>query len=171
MDAVFRAAMPSFDIVSQVDFQEVDNALTQSQKEIAQRYDFRNTGSSVTWGDDKKSVVIKANDTGRVEAAAEVLMAKLVKRNVPLKAATFGKIEPVSGQIQKQTITFQQGIPIEKAKEIAALVKESKLKVQASIQGDQLRVTGKARDDLQSAMALIRGADLNVDVQFTNFRD
>jgi uncharacterized protein YajQ (UPF0234 family) len=163
--------MPSFDIVSQVDFQEVDNALTQSQKEIAQRYDFRNTQTSLAWGADKKSVVIKANETGRVEAAAEVLMAKLVKRSVPLNAATFGKIEPVAGSTVQQTITFQQGIPSDKAKEIAALVKESKLKVQASIQGDQLRVTGKARDDLQSAMALIRGADLNVDVQFTNFRD
>src|ERR1700733_1081600 len=111
--------MPSFDIVSQIDFQEVDNALTQSQKEVAQRYDFRNTQTSLAWGTDKKSVLIKANEVGRVEAAAEVLMAKLVKRNVPLKAANFGKIEPVGGAIQQQTISFQQGIPSEKAKDIA----------------------------------------------------
>jgi uncharacterized protein YajQ (UPF0234 family) len=163
--------MPSFDIVSQVNLKEVDNALTQSQKELAQRYDFKGTQTTLAWGDDKKSIVIKSNDAGRVEAAAEVLMAKLVKRNVPLKAATFGKIEPVGGATQKQTITFQEGIPVEKGKEVVALIKDSKLKVQASIQGEQLRVTGKSRDDLQSVMALLRGADLNVDLQFTNFRD
>lgn len=163
--------MPSFDIVSTIDPQEIDNALGQAQKEIAQRYDFKSAQCTLAWAKDRKSIVIQANDVGRVEAAAEVLMAKLVKRNVPLKGAIFGKIEPLGGALQKQSITFQEGIPIEKGKEIAALIKESKIKVQASIQGEQLRVTGKARDDLQAAMALVRGANLNVDVQFTNFRD
>jgi uncharacterized protein YajQ (UPF0234 family) len=163
--------MPSFDIVSQIDFQEVDNALTQSQKEIAQRYDFKNTQVSLAWGEDKKSIVLKANAEDRVEAAKEVLQTKLVKRGVPLKAAIFGKIEPISGQLQKQTATFQQGIPTEKGKEIVKLIKDSKLRVQAAIQGESLRVSSKSRDDLQSVMQLVRGADLDVDVQFNNFRD
>ncbi len=129
--------MPSFDIVSQIDFQEVDNALSQSQKEIAQRYDFRNSQVSLTWGEDKKSIVLKANAEDRIDAAKEVLQTKLVKRGVPLKAAVFGKIEPISGQMQEaMTATFQQGIPTEKGKEIAKLIKDSKLKAQAAIQGD-----------------------------------
>jgi len=163
--------MPSFDIVSQIDFQEVDNALTQSQKEIAQRYDFRSAQASLTWGEDKKSIVLKANAEDRIEAAKEVLQTKLVKRGVPLKAAVFGKIEPIGGQMQKMTATFQQGIPSEKAKEIAKLVKDSKLKAQAAIQGDSLRVSSKSRDELQAVMQLVRGANLDVDVQFNNFRD
>jgi uncharacterized protein YajQ (UPF0234 family) len=163
--------MPSFDIVSQIDFQEVDNALTQSQKEIAQRYDFKNTQVSLAWGEDKKSIVLKANAEDRVEAAKEVLQTKLVKRGVPLKAAIFGKVEPISGQIQKMTATFQQGIPVEKGKEIVKLIKDSKLKAQAAIQGESLRISSKSRDDLQAVMQLVRGADFDVDVQFNNFRD
>jgi cyclic-di-GMP-binding protein len=163
--------MPSFDIVSQIDFQEVDNALTQSQKEIAQRFDFKNTQTTLAWAEDHKSLVLKANSEGRVQAAGEVLQSKLVKRSVPLKAVTFSAIEPAGGQMQKQTVTFQQGIPVEKGKEIARIIKESKLKVQAAIQGEQLRVSGKSRDDLQEAMALVRGHDFGVDVQFNNFRD
>ncbi len=163
--------MPSFDIVSQIDFQEVDNALTQSQKEIAQRYDFKNTQVSLAWGEDKKSIVLKANAEDRVEAAKEVLQTKLVKRGVPLKAAIFGKIEPIGGQIQKMTATFQQGIPVEKGKDIVNLIKDSKLKAQAAIQGESLRISSKSRDDLQAVMQLVRGAELDVNVQFTNFRD
>lgn len=163
--------MPSFDIVSEVNFQEIDNALSQSQKEIAQRYDFKNTQTSLEWGADKKSIVLKANGEGRIEAAVEVLQTKLVKRGVPLKATILDKLEAMGGQLHKQVMTFQQGIPVEKGRELTKLIKESKIKVQASIQGEQLRVTGKDRDDLQAAMALIRGAGLELDVQFTNFRD
>jgi uncharacterized protein YajQ (UPF0234 family) len=163
--------MPSFDIVSQVDLQEVDNALTQSQKEIAQRFDFKNTQTTLAWAEDRKSILLRANSEGRVQAAAEVLQSKLVKRGVPLKAVTMSAIEPAGGQMQKQSVTFQQGIPVEKGKEIVKAIKDSKLKVQASIQGEQLRVTGKARDDLQAVMALVRGQDFGIDVQFNNFRD
>jgi uncharacterized protein YajQ (UPF0234 family) len=163
--------MPSFDIVSQVDMQEVDNALTQSQKEIAQRFDFKNTQTTVAWAEDHKSILIRANSDGRVQAAAEVLQSKLVKRGVPLKAVTLGALEAAGGQMHKQSVTFQQGIPVEKGRDIAKAIKDSKLKVQASIQGDQLRVSGKSRDDLQSAIALVRGQDFGIDVQFSNFRD
>jgi cyclic-di-GMP-binding protein len=163
--------MPSFDIVSQVDQQEVDNALTQSQKEIAQRFDFKNTQTTLAWAEDRKSIVLRANSEGRVQGAAEVLQTKLIKRGVPLKAVTFSPIEAAGGQMHKQSVTFQQGIPVEKGKEIVKAIKDHKLKVQASIQGDQLRVTGKSRDDLQEAIALVRGQDFGVDVQFTNFRD
>src|ERR1700733_1911629 len=105
--------MPSFDIVSQIDFQEVDNALTQTQKEIAQRYDFKETQTTLALGEDKKSIVIRANSDGRVEAAADVFQTKLVKRNVSLKAATFGPVEPAGGKMHKQVVTFQQGIAVE----------------------------------------------------------
>ncbi len=163
--------MPSFDIFSKVDLQEVDNALNQAGKEIAQRYDFKNTDTHVEFGDEKKSIVVRANAEGRLLAAVEVLQGKLVKRGVPLKALLWGKIEPTSGGHVKQVATLQQGIPVEKGREIVKLVKESGLKVQASIQGDQLRVAGKARDDLQSVIQRVRGQDFGIDLQFGNFRD
>lgn len=163
--------MPSFDIFSKVDMQELDNAINQSTKEIAQRYDFKGTETSIALGEDKKSIVVKANSDGRVQAAVEVLQGKLAKRGVPLKAVTFGKIEPIGGSMVRQVATLQQGIPVEKGRDIVKLVKDSKLKVQASIQGDQLRVTGKSRDDLQSVIQLVRGQDFGVDLQFGNFRD
>jgi cyclic-di-GMP-binding protein len=163
--------VPSFDIVNQVDMQEVDNALNQASKEIIQRYDFKNTATSVAFGEDRKSIVMKANSEGRLEAALDVLQTKLVKRGVSLKALTLGKIEPAPGGHVRQTATLQQGIPVEKAKEIIAQLKESKLKVQGSIQGDQLRVSGKARDDLQTAIQLVRGIDFGLELQFVNFRD
>ena len=163
--------MPSFDIVNQVDMQEVDNALNQASKEIAQRYDFKNTATSVAFGEDKKSILMKASTEGRLEAALDVLQSKLVKRGVSLKALNVGKVEPAPGGHVRQTATLQQGIPVEKAKEIVAQLKESKLKVQGSIQGDQLRVSGKARDDLQAAIQLVRGIDFGLELQFVNFRD
>ncbi len=163
--------MPSFDIFSKVDLQEVDNAVNQTGKEIAQRYDFRGTDTRVSVGEDKKSIVLVANGEGRIEAAAEILRVKLVKRGVPLAAVEFEKPEPMGGMKVKQVAKLQEGIPTEKAKEIVKLIKESKLKVQASIQGEELRVTGKSRDDLQSAMQLVRGHDFGADLQFGNFRD
>ncbi|HUB08711.1 MAG TPA: YajQ family cyclic di-GMP-binding protein [Myxococcales bacterium] len=163
--------MPSFDIFSKVDMQEVDNALNQATKEIAQRYDFKGTETSVALGEDKKSIVVKANSDGRVLAAVEVLQGKLVKRGVPLKAVVFGKVEPIGGDMVRQVATLQQGIPVEKGRDIVKAIKDAKMKVQASIQGDQLRVSGKARDDLQACIQLVRGQDFGVDLQFGNFRD
>jgi cyclic-di-GMP-binding protein len=163
--------MPSFDIFSKVDMQEVDNALNQATKEIAQRYDFKATETSVALGEDKKTIVVKANSDGRVQAAVEVLQGKLVKRGVPLKAVVFAKIEPIGGNMVRQVATLQQGIPVEKGRDIVKAIKESKIKVQASIQGDQLRVTGKSRDDLQSCIQLVRGQDFGIDLQYGNFRD
>ena len=163
--------MPSFDIFSKVDMQEIDNALNQATKEIAQRYDFKGAETSVALGDDKKSIVVKANSEGRVQAAVEVLLSKLVKRGVPLKAVAFGKIEPMGGNLVRQVATLQQGIPVEKGRDIVKAIKDSKLKLQASIQGDQLRVSGKSRDELQSCIQLVRGQDFGLDLQFGNFRD
>jgi uncharacterized protein YajQ (UPF0234 family) len=136
------AADNSFDVVSKVDLQEVRNAMDQAIKEIRTRF----------------------------EAVTEILQAKFVKRGISLKALDYGKIEPASGSSVRQKITLQQGIPGEKAKEIVKLIKESKKKVQASIQGDTVRITGKDRDTLQEAIALIKGHDFGIDMQFTNYR-
>jgi uncharacterized protein YajQ (UPF0234 family) len=163
--------MPSFDIVNQIDLQEVDNALNQAGKEIAQRYDFKNTATSVAFAEDRKSILLKASTEGRLEAALDVLQSKLVKRGVSLKALTVGKVEPAPGGHVRQTATLQQGIPVEKGREIVAHLKGSKLKVQASIQGDQLRVTGKSKDELQAAIQLVRALDVGLELQFVNFRD
>jgi uncharacterized protein YajQ (UPF0234 family) len=163
--------MPSFDIFSKVDLQEVDNALNQATKEFGQRYDFKGADVSVTLAEDKKSLIIKAKGEDKLEAAVGILQTKLLKRGVPLKAIEMGKIEGIPGGALKQVATLQQGIPVEKGRDIAKMVKDSKLKVQASIQGDELRVSGKARDDLQTVMQLLRGHDFGVDLQFGNFRD
>ena len=163
--------MPSFDIFSKIDLQEIDNALNQASKEIAQRYDFKGTQTTVALGEDKKTLVVQANSEGRVEAAMEVLQSKLVRRGVPVNAITFGKIEPSTGQLVRSVATMQQGIPVEKGREIVKLLKESKLKIQAAIQGEELRVSGKVRDDLQACMQLVRSASLGIDLQFGNFRD
>jgi uncharacterized protein YajQ (UPF0234 family) len=163
--------MPSFDIVNQIDLQEVDNALNQASKEIAQRYDFKNTSTSVAFAEDRKSILIQANSEGRLQAAVDVLQSRLVKRGVSLKALTLGAMEPAAGGHVRQTATLQQGIPVEKGREIVKHLKESKLKVQTSIQGDQLRVSGKSRDELQSAIQLVREVDVGLELQFVNFRD
>jgi uncharacterized protein YajQ (UPF0234 family) len=163
--------MPSFDIFSKVDLQEVDNALNQATKEIGQRYDFKGADVSVALAEDKKSMIIKAKGEDKLSAAVGILQNKLVKRGVPLKAIEMGKIEGIPGGAMKQVATLQQGIPVEKGREIAKMVKESKLKVQAAIQGEELRVSGKSRDELQTVMQMLRGYDFGVDLQFGNFRD
>jgi uncharacterized protein YajQ (UPF0234 family) len=165
--------MPSFDVVSKLDSHEIENAVNQAHKELNTRYDFQGTKSQVTLSPDRQTIHLQSNSKERLEAAYEVLLAKLSKRGVPLMAVQAGKHEQAGLGIMKQDITFQQGIPVEKSKELVALVKEHKLKVQASIQGDQLRVTGKSRDELQGAIALFKAnADkVKVDMQFTNFRD
>lgn len=161
--------MPSFDIVSKVDMQEVDNAVNQAIKEIGQRYDFKGSKSEIT--QEKDSVKVLSEDDYKLKAVIDVLQTKFLKRNISIKALQYGKIEPASGSMVRQIISVQQGISKEKGKEIIAVIKESKLKVQAQIQDDQVRVTGKNRDDLQDAIQLLKGKDLDVEMQFTNFRE
>ncbi|MBX5482554.1 MAG: YajQ family cyclic di-GMP-binding protein [Myxococcaceae bacterium] len=165
--------MPSFDVVSKVDLQEVDNAVNNAKKEILTRYDFRGSNTELTLGDDKASLTIKTNDEVKLNAAYDVFLQKAVKRGLSARSIDRGPIEKVGMGMVKQTITIKQGIPTEKAKELVKVVKESKLKVQASIQGDQLRVTGKSKDDLQQAIALLRAQQdkIQLDLQFNNFRD
>lgn len=159
----------SFDIVSKLDLQEVRNAIDQALKEIRQRFDLKDSHSEINF-EGADSIQLASASEYKLEAIKEILGQKLVKRGVSLKHLEYGKLEPAAGQSVRQKITLQQGIPSEKAKEIVRLVKESKKKVQASIQGDTVRVSGKDRDDLQAIIALLRGKDLGVDLQFTNYR-
>jgi cyclic-di-GMP-binding protein len=160
----------SFDIVSKVDVQEVRNAVDQAIKELKQRFDLKDSHSEIKIAEGDKEIQLASAGEYQLEAVREILGQKLVKRGVSLKNLTYGKIEPAAGQSVRQTITLQQGIPTDKAKEIVKFVKDAKLKVQASIQGDTVRVSGKNRDDLQSAIAVLRGKDLGVELQFTNYR-
>ena len=162
--------MPSFDIVVNVDLQELDNAINQAQKELAQRYDFKGSKSKIEW-DKKKEVTVVGDDEFKLNAVLEILKGKITKRGLSVKNLTFGKMEPVFEGTIRQKITLQQGIPSEKAKEINKLIKDRKLKVQSQIQDEQVRVTGKKRDDLQEAIGAVRQADLGLDFQFVNFRD
>ena len=159
----------SFDIVSKVDIQEVRNAIDQATKEIKARFDLKDSKSEVNLeGND--AIQLASADEYKLEAVKEILGQKLVKRGVSLKNLTYEKLEQATGQSVRQKIKLQVGIPIEKAKEIVRLVKDSKKKAQASIQGDTVRVTSKDRDELQAIIALLRGKDLGVDLQFTNYR-
>ena len=161
--------MPSFDAVSQVDRQEIENALNQARKEISQRYDFKDTKTTIEIEGDE--LRINSVDDFKVKATVEVLQEKFARRQVPLKALIYGSIEPAAGGRAKQTITVQQGIATEKARDIVKRIKDAKLKVQAQIQGDQVRVTGKKRDDLQAAIALLKQHDFGLPLQFVNFRE
>ena len=160
----------SFDIVSKIEMQEVRNAMDQALKEIRQRFDLKDSHSEITLVDNDGAIQLASANEYKLEAVKEILGQKLVKRGVSLKNLTYGKVEPATGSSVRQKITLQQGIPSEKAKEIVRLVKDSKKKVQASIQGDTVRISGKDRDDLQGIIALLRGKDLGVDLQFTNYR-
>jgi hypothetical protein len=158
----------SFDIVSKVDLQEVRNAISQAMKEITTRFDLKATASQITLGED--SLALDSSDEYKLKAVRDVLEERLVKRNVPLKALSFEALVPaLSGRV-RQTVKLQQGIPTEKAREIVKLIKNMKLKVQAAIQGDQLRVSGKNRDDLQAVIGMLKAQDLGIDMQFTNYR-
>jgi len=161
--------MPSFDVVSIVDPQEIDNAINQARKEIQQRYDFKNTKTAIEL--EENSIRVVSDDDYKVKAVVDILQSKLVRRGVSLKALVYGAIEPAAGGLSKQAITVQQGIETEKARRIVKLIKDSKLKVQSQIQGDQVRVTGKKRDDLQAAIQLLKAQDLDLPLQFINFRD
>jgi uncharacterized protein YajQ (UPF0234 family) len=163
------AADNSFDIVSKVELQEVKNAIDQASKEVNARFDLKNSKSTIALEGDE-TVQLASQDEYTLKAVIEILGQKFVKRGVPLKNLEYEKIEPASNSSVRQKIKLKQGIDSDAAKKIVALVKDSKLKVQASIQGDTVRVTSKDRDTLQSVIALLRGKDMGVDLQFTNFR-
>jgi hypothetical protein len=159
----------SFDIVSKVDIQEVRNAIDQALKEVRTRFDLKDSHTEIKLeGED--TIQLASADEYKLKAVTEILNQKMVKRGISLKSLTFGKVEPASGSSVRQKITLTQGIPGEKAKEIVKHLKESKKKVQASIQGDTVRVSGKDRDTLQEAIALLKGHDFGIDMQFTNYR-
>ena len=162
--------MPSFDIVIQVDLQEVDNAVNQATKEIAQRYDFRGSKSKIEW-DKKNTISLLGDDDYKLKAVLDVLQSKLIKRGISIKNMTVSEPEPASDGMARQTVDLVAGVPKETAKKIAKEIKQSKRKVQAQIQDDQVRVTGKKRDDLQETIALIKGAKLDYEFQYVNFRD
>ena len=162
--------MPSFDIVVETNLQEVDNAINQAQKELAQRYDFKGSKSKIEW-DKKAEITVVGDDDYKLKAVIDILQGKMVKRGLSLKNCEYGTPEPAFEGTLRQKIKLRQGIPAEKAKEINKLIKDAKLKVQSQLQDEQVRVTGKKRDDLQEAIAVVRKADLGLDLQFTNFRD
>jgi cyclic-di-GMP-binding protein len=159
----------SFDVVSKIDLQEVSNAIQQALKEIHTRFDLKDSQSDIAI-EGKEAIIMSSVDEYKLKAVTDVLQNKLVKRQVPLKGLVYGSVEPATGSTVRQKITLQQGIPIEKAREIVKLIKDSKLKVQASIQGDTVRVSGKDRDTLQQAIGLLRNKDFGIDMQFTNYR-
>lgn len=160
----------SFDVVSKIDLPEVSNAVQQALKEIQQRYDLKNSHSNIELQEKENKIFLQSEDEYKLKAVIEILEQKLVKRKVPLKGLAFGTVTPAGGNTVRQEITLQQGIPIEKAREIVKVIKDSKKKVQASIQGDFLRVAGKDRDTLQEVMQLLRASDFGIDMQFTNYR-
>ncbi len=163
------AAENSFDIVSKVDIQEVKNAIDQALKEIRARFDLKDSNSDVKLeGEDK--LQLASADEYKLKAVTEILQQKLAKRGVSLKALTYGKLEPAANSSVRQKVDLQQGISTEKAKEISRLIKDSKIKAQASIQGDTVRVSSKDRDALQEVIALLKKQDLGIDLQFTNYR-
>jgi cyclic-di-GMP-binding protein len=160
----------SFDVISKIELPEVSNAVQQALKEIQQRYDLKNSHSEIELRDKENKLILASADEFKLKAVSEILEQKLVKRKVPLKGLAYGVITPSAGSSVRQEITLQQGIPIEKAREIVRVIKDSKKKVQASIQGDLVRVSGKDRDTLQDVMGLLRSTDFGIDMQFTNYR-
>jgi uncharacterized protein YajQ (UPF0234 family) len=160
----------SFDIASKVDLQEVLNAVQQSTKEISQRFDFKGSKSSIELNKDKHEITLVSDDELKLKTVVDILQTKLVKRGVSLKALQYGKIEQAAGNTVRQVVTLQQGIPVEKSKEIVKIIKDTKMKVQAEIQKDQVRVKAKKIDDLQALIQLLRQKDLGIHIDFLNFR-
>jgi cyclic-di-GMP-binding protein len=158
----------TFDIVSKINLEEVSNAIQQALKEVHTRFDLKDSKSNIT--QEKDAVVLQSIDEYKLKAVNEILQQKLVRRGVSLKGLTYSAVESALGGTARQRITMQQGIPIEKAKEIVKVIKDSKKKAQASIQGDLVRVSGKDRDTLQEVIALLRQKDFGIDMQFTNYR-
>jgi len=159
----------TFDIVSKIDLQEVSNAMQQALKEIHTRFDLKDSKSNIEL-EGSEAIILHSVDDYKLKAVNDVFQQKLVKRGVPLKGLTYGAVEPAAGSTVKQRITMQQGIPIEKAREIVKLIKNTKKRVNASIQGDLVRVSGKDRDTLQEIISLLRQQDFGIDMQFTNYR-
>jgi uncharacterized protein YajQ (UPF0234 family) len=162
------AAENSFDIVCKVDMQEVTNALDQTRREVETRYDLKASKNELTL--EKTDIVLTSADDMKLKAVVDILQSKLHKRGVPLKALTYGEVHDAAGGAKRQKISLQQGIPIDKAKEIVRLIKDSKVKVQASINEDKVRVAGKNRDDLQKIIAMVREQDLGIAISFDNYR-
>ena len=160
----------TFDVVSKIDMPEVLNAIQQAQKEVQQRYDLKDSHSSIELKEKDNKIELASKDEFKLKAVVDILESKLVKRKVPLKNLSFGTVTPAAGSTVRQDVTLQQGIPIEKAREIVKAIKDAKLKVQASIQGDFVRVAGRDRDTLQQAIQLLRTADFGLEMQFTNYR-
>ena len=165
------ASQCSFDVTSNVDLQEVDNALNQARKEVAQRYDFKGSKASIDFDAKESKLVLVADDDFKLNSLWEIVQTRLVRRNVPVRNLTRGTITPAANTTVRQEIALQQGIPVEKARDIVKFLKDAKLKkVQASIQGDQLRITSPSKDDLQEAMRQLREQDFGVALQFGNYR-
>jgi len=162
------AGSNSFDVVSEVNMMETSNAVQQAMKEIRQRFDFKGSVSDITL--EGETLTLHSDDESRLKAVIDVLTTKMVKRGVSLKALQYGKIEPAAKGTVRQVVTIQKGIPVEKAKEIVKFIKGSGIKVQAAIQENQVRVTGKNRDDLQAVIGSLRAQDFGLDLQFTNYR-
>ena len=162
------AQQNSFDIVSQVDRAEISNAINQTMKEVHQRFDFKGSAAAVTL--EKEELILTAEDDMRLRNMNDILQQKLVRRGVPLKALSYGKVEPAAGGTVRQHVSIQQGIPQEKAKEIVKFIKDTKAKVQSAIQGDAVRITGRDRDTLQDVIAKLKSKDFGIDMQFTNYR-
>lgn len=162
------AQQNSFDIVSQVDRAEISNAINQTMKEVQQRFDFKGSRANVAL--EEKELVLAAEDETKLRNMNDILQQKLVRRGVPLKAMSYGKVEPAAGGTVRQNVQIQQGIPQERAKDIVKSIKDSKAKVQASIQGDTVRVTGRDRDTLQQVITNLKAKDFGINMQFTNYR-
>jgi uncharacterized protein YajQ (UPF0234 family) len=160
----------SFDIVSKVDMQEVSNAVQQAEKELSQRFDFKGSKSSIELSKEKAEITLVSDDEYKLTALTEILKNKFVKRNVSLKSLTFGKIEKAAGDTVRQVITLQQGIAQEQAKDLVKLIKETKIKVQAEIQKDQVRVRAKKIDDLQTIIGMLKGKEFDFHIEFINYR-
>ena len=160
----------SFDVVSQIEMPEVSNAIQQAMKEVTTRYDLKDSKSKIELNEKDKKLTLASADDFKLKAVTEILQQKLVKRGVPIRNLTYGTIQSATGSTVKQEVTLQSGISIEKARDIVKAVKDSKVKVQASIQGEVVRVSGKDRDTLQQVIALLKGADFGIELQFTNFR-
>ena len=163
------AQQNSFDIVSKVEMVEVKNALDQTMKEVRQRFDFKGSRAEVRL-EGEEELILTAEDETKLRNMNEILQQKLVRRSVPLKALSYGRVEPAAGGTVRQHVAIQQGIPSDKAKEIVKFIKETKLKVQAAIQGDVVRVTGKDRDTLQDVIAQLKSKDFGINMQYTNYR-
>lgn len=160
----------SFDIVSEVNLQEVDNAVNQTRKELAQRFDFKGSASSIDLNTRDKTMTVVSDDDFKLKSVIDILQGKLIKRGVPIKALSYGPVEPSFSGTVRQVITLRVGIDKENARAIVRMIKETKLKVQAQIMDDQIRVSARAKDDLQTVIAMIRKADLEFAVQFANYR-